>query len=464
MQRNNGGYKGKFAAMLTASAAVLLSMTAQAKVPDGIWDYDMAVDDEENIVFDFEEVEVTLPSDWEGRYGIFIDEQRATVFFYQLATEEALQAAGRAQNRPSGTVFMLNYTQDYLFMNDEFAQMIGSGEEGIYYLTQPHDMQGYEQDEEIRQEWLEMSDDVSWIKDQAVMLICGEGIADPDEVEEGSDEYILPNSSGQVLTREDLDGMNADELQMAINEIYARHHRKFATKSIQDYFNAKSWYEGTIEAAKFDESSLSALEGQNIATILNCMSEIGSSGGSFSGVSESQNAAASNGVSGSEAAGGTVMTATATVNIRSKASTAGVIMGVVPQGYCVKATGAAVNGWIPVNYNGIFGYISRDYLVSGGGENDSVQAVDSAELAEQNAETDEENSVQMDMEQAEENSAEDPDCSSISEVNDPYDLYSFDAVLNTYIPYQKAGSEGEPIGRGNGWYYYDIQQGVYIPW
>ena len=41
-------------------------------------------------------------------------------------------------------------------------------------------------------------------------------------------------------------------LQMAINEIYARHGRKFKTDSIREYFEGKSWYTGTIEPEAFD--------------------------------------------------------------------------------------------------------------------------------------------------------------------------------------------------------------------
>lgn len=49
-------------------------------------------------------------------------------------------------------------------------------------------------------------------------------------------------------------------------------------------------------------------------------------------------------------------------------------------------------------------------------------------------------------------------------VQDPYDLYSWDLETGTYIPYQQAEGTGEPIGRGNGWYYYDDEAGAYIPW
>lgn len=49
-------------------------------------------------------------------------------------------------------------------------------------------------------------------------------------------------------------------------------------------------------------------------------------------------------------------------------------------------------------------------------------------------------------------------------VNDPYDLYSWDEETNTYIPYQQADGTAEPIGRGNGWYYFDKESGNYLPW
>lgn len=49
-------------------------------------------------------------------------------------------------------------------------------------------------------------------------------------------------------------------------------------------------------------------------------------------------------------------------------------------------------------------------------------------------------------------------------VQDPYDLYSWDSETGTYIPYQQADGTGEPIGRGNGWYYYDAEANAFIPW
>ena len=56
-----------------------------------------------------------------------------------------------------------------------------------------------------------------------------------------------------------------------------------------------------------------------------------------------------------------------------------------------------------------------------------------------------------------------PDDTS-GEVRDPYDLYSWDPGTNSYIPFQAAESDCSPIGRGNGWYYYDEDSGEYVPW
>ncbi|MDO4338305.1 MAG: hypothetical protein Q4C91_09490 [Eubacteriales bacterium] len=58
----------------------------------------------------------------------------------------------------------------------------------------------------------------------------------------------------------------------------------------------------------------------------------------------------------------------------------------------------------------------------------------------------------------------DEDNDSTSDINDPYDLYSWDPGTNSYIPFQKAETDGSPIGRGNGWYYYDTDSESFLPW
>ncbi len=77
-------------------------------------------------------------------------------------------------------------------------------------------------------------------------------------------DYILPDSSSRLLTDADVAGLSYDDLQMAINEIYARHGRIFTTPEIKAYFEGKSWYTGTADADHFDETVFSDIENQNI--------------------------------------------------------------------------------------------------------------------------------------------------------------------------------------------------------
>ncbi len=62
-------------------------------------------------------------------------------------------------------------------------------------------------------------------------------------------------------------GLSQEQLRLARNEIYARHGRKFKTKEIQDYFNSKSWYTGTIESNAFKDEYLNSYEKENIKLI-----------------------------------------------------------------------------------------------------------------------------------------------------------------------------------------------------
>ena len=100
---------------------------------------------------------------------------------------------------------------------------------------------------------------------------------------------------------------------MAINEIYARHHRKFVLQEVQDYFNGKSWYSGTIEAADFDPTVLNQCENENIALMVKYMKDNGITY-SFSGTQSSTSGNSSSTGTTSETIGvyGTVITKAST--------------------------------------------------------------------------------------------------------------------------------------------------------
>ena len=99
-----------------------------------------------------------------------------------------------------------------------------------------------------------------------------EAVEDPTkQTQAQSGSYILPQSSERLLTDSDVDGMSYGELQMAINEIYARHGRKFSSQSVQNYFDGQSWYQGTVEPDDFSDSVFSQIESQNVLFLLKKM-------------------------------------------------------------------------------------------------------------------------------------------------------------------------------------------------
>ena len=66
--------------------------------------------------------------------------------------------------------------------------------------------------------------------------------------------YILPQSATQYLTEEDIAHLTMKGCCYARNEIYARHGRLFNASELENYFNSRSWYEGTVSPDSFDES------------------------------------------------------------------------------------------------------------------------------------------------------------------------------------------------------------------
>lgn len=79
-----------------------------------------------------------------------------------------------------------------------------------------------------------------------------------------SEDYILPDSGTRLLTDSDVEGLSLQQINYAKNEIYARHGRKFNSSELQEYFNSKSWYNGTIDPDDFTDDMLSSIEQQNV--------------------------------------------------------------------------------------------------------------------------------------------------------------------------------------------------------
>ncbi len=76
-------------------------------------------------------------------------------------------------------------------------------------------------------------------------------------------DYIIYDSDRRYVTSADLDRLTKEQLRLARNEIYARRGRLFKDTYLQDYFNARSWYHGSIAPEAFSESCFNDYERAN---------------------------------------------------------------------------------------------------------------------------------------------------------------------------------------------------------
>lgn len=98
----------------------------------------------------------------------------------------------------------------------------------------------------------------------AVRAAITDGKVLVDGLDRSPNYYILPDSSDTELSAETVASLSDSQRQMAINEIYARHGRRFVISEVQDYFNEKAWYLGTVAADSFDVNVFNSIEETNI--------------------------------------------------------------------------------------------------------------------------------------------------------------------------------------------------------
>ena len=79
-----------------------------------------------------------------------------------------------------------------------------------------------------------------------------------------SGNYILPYSDSMYYSANDFAGWDKQSIRYALNEIYARHGRRFRSSDLQNYFSAQPWYSGTVSSEDFNESVLNKYEKKNI--------------------------------------------------------------------------------------------------------------------------------------------------------------------------------------------------------
>lgn len=93
--------------------------------------------------------------------------------------------------------------------------------------------------------------------------------ADPDDPADTDDiagDYILPSDTKE-LTRADIEDMSAEDIRLAINEMYARKGYDFGAGSVQRYFEEQSWYEKDEDLATAADAAarFTDLENRNLS-------------------------------------------------------------------------------------------------------------------------------------------------------------------------------------------------------
>lgn len=236
----------------------------------------------QNTVLTYPEFKVTIPGSWRGKYGI--EQSDGSYTFYQQAARDAGYG---------GVLFIVSRYTDTSYKTLPNYEVIGTGGGAALVYRLSNDLQYPKENTAVTAEYQAMANNLSDIRASIEVLISGEGPKETEAVPDieiiSEDYYVIeeptadytnepdysggyiPSSSERVITDSDVAGMSYDDMQMAINEIYARHGRIFQTEWVSDYFNSQSWYNGTVSADNFDESVFNQVESQNIQLLLEMM-------------------------------------------------------------------------------------------------------------------------------------------------------------------------------------------------
>lgn len=102
-------------------------------------------------------------------------------------------------------------------------------------------------------------------EEQAITNYMNAQDTDSDDGATASALYLMPDSANRYLEVSDIEGYSHDEIQMIINEIYAKHGREFQTQENIDYFSAQDWYEPVV--GKSDEEIVNEFNAYEKANI-----------------------------------------------------------------------------------------------------------------------------------------------------------------------------------------------------
>ena len=81
-------------------------------------------------------------------------------------------------------------------------------------------------------------------------------------------ENTFPDMDTGDLTQDQVSKLSLQAVCYAKNELYARHGRKFLSQELKDYFNDKTWYEGTVDPDSFSPGVFNTYENDNLLLLV----------------------------------------------------------------------------------------------------------------------------------------------------------------------------------------------------
>ncbi|MDD2973063.1 MAG: YARHG domain-containing protein [Lachnospiraceae bacterium] len=210
----------------------------------------------EGTEYTWNEMTIVIPDAWKDKYVLQEYEDGRGFGFLQKASDDKEKGMGYlcGFHVSEGPVFEMAGERQMAYTDDQ-----------MYYLTVPTDVSFYYEDEAISQEYQAM---VKYI----ISMSESVQIAKKD-VHYNPREYAIAMSDCYPLQENDMINFNDNELWIARNEIFARHGLEFKNTYLQEYFDACSWYQGTVTSDQFDDGVLSGIEKSNLELIEKAESE-----------------------------------------------------------------------------------------------------------------------------------------------------------------------------------------------
>ena len=88
------------------------------------------------------------------------------------------------------------------------------------------------------------------------------------ETKKNSDYFLYDRVISKVIPDKDIKAMSQDEIQLAINEIYAAHGNIFKTESLNVYFSQKSWYKPKKNITNIEDYFINDYEKKNFKNLV----------------------------------------------------------------------------------------------------------------------------------------------------------------------------------------------------